>query len=353
MYVLAGLAPPRMIVWCGSPVSLGLARAITFDSSLRERVEAFGPHSISESIWRSISASVDAAGGTVAGYCFRNHVMHNILMSVLRSVGASVGEGVWTRVFETVRNCGWDNVADSVSVWDDVRAAWGNGANVVLSNTVIEHVDAQHDVGLLGAYRYFSEVLGLKSQTEKLAGLWELAQSAGAALPHQNICWISERRRILQLDEDGFLHALAGPACAYPDGFAIYAIRGVRVPAYVVDRPHEITIAKIDDETNAESRRVMIDRYRLGEEISGAAAFTRDAGGERLDHDARFGTLWRRIVPDDEPIVILEVVNATPEKDGTRKHYWLRVPPTMTTAREAAAWTFNHAPEGYAPEIET
>ena len=25
MYVLAGLAPPRMIVWCGSPVSLGLA----------------------------------------------------------------------------------------------------------------------------------------------------------------------------------------------------------------------------------------------------------------------------------------------------------------------------------------
>ena len=135
MYALAGLAPPRMIVWCGSPVSLGLARAITFDGALRERIEAFGSHGISESIWRSISASVEVAGGTGAGYCFRNHVMQNVLMSVFRSVGASVGEGVWTRVFETVRVGGWDDVADSVFVWDDVRAAWGNGADTVLANT--------------------------------------------------------------------------------------------------------------------------------------------------------------------------------------------------------------------------
>ena len=75
--------------------------------------------------------------------------------------------------------------------------------------------------------------------------------------------------------------------------------------------------------------------------------------GKRVDHDEKFGTLWRRELSDDEPIVMLEVVNATRERDGSSKHYWLRVPPTMTTAREAAAWTFDRAPEDYAPSIET
>ena len=74
---------------------------------------------------------------------------------------------------------------------------------------------------------------------------------------------------------------------------------------------------------------------------------------ECLDHDERYGTLWVRRIPDDEPIMIIEVVNRTREPDGRFKHYWLRVPPTMRTAREAVAWTFNVRAERYAPEKET
>jgi hypothetical protein len=134
---------------------------------------------------------------------------------------------------------------------------------------------------------------------------------------------------------------------------------GVMVPAFVIARPDLITLAHIDQEQNAEVRRVMIERYRHGEDIHGAAAFIRDAGGERLDHDERYGTLWRRrirgnnSVPGDEPIVMIEVVNRTREPDGRFRHYWLRVPPTMRTAREAVAWTFNTSAERYAPVKET
>jgi hypothetical protein len=145
---------------------------------------------------------------------------------------------------------------------------------------------------------------------------------------------------------------------------------GVRVPRFVIVSPDLITIARIDREENAEVRRVMIERYRHGEEIHGAAAFIRDAGGRRLDHDERYGTLWRlddtpaRVIqdsrevvsvgiPGDEAIVMIEVVNRTPEPDGSFKHYWLRVPPTMRTAREAVAWTFDMRAKQYAPEIET
>jgi hypothetical protein len=142
----------------------------------------------------------------------------------------------------------------------------------------------------------------------------------------------------------------------------LYFWHGVMVPAFVIRRPDLITIAHIDQAINAEVRRVMIERYRHGEEIHGVAAFIRDARGERLDHDERYGTLWRRnffrIVnderrQDDEPIVMIEVVNRTPEPDGRFKRYWLRVPPTMRTAREAVAWTFDMPAERYAPEKET
>jgi hypothetical protein len=186
-----------------------------------------------------------------------------------------------------------------------------------------------------------------------------LAQSAGSALPHRHICWVSERHNILHRDDRGRLHCDTGPAVAYPDGWAIYAVHGVRVPDDVIERPDTITTAAIDSESNAEVRRVMIERYRHGEEVSGAAAYIRDAGGERLDHNERYGTLWRREFRKDEegsveePIVMVEVLNSTPEPDGSRKRYWLRVPPSMTTAREAVAWTFGLSGREYDPLKET
>jgi hypothetical protein len=54
-----------------------------------------------------------------------------------------------------------------------------------------------------------------------------------------------------------------------------------------------------------------------------------------------FGKLWT-LGPglDGEPMRVVEVVNRTPEPDGSYRHYFLRVPPSVCTAREAVAWTF-------------
>jgi hypothetical protein len=353
MYRCAGVAPPGKIVWCGSPLSLALSRAAILDKRPLGTIGTAVPDGIAKSVWESTEASVSDTGDAAAGYCFSDHLGHKVLMSVQDDVRASISEQVWSHVRTSISDAVWDNISDAVSVWDGVRAAWARCASAVLSEAVSQCIDGQHDAGLLATYRYFHQVLDLKPQTEKLSGYWQLAQSANMVLPHQNICWVCERRDTLKLDGEGFLHSVAGAACAYPDGFAIHAIHGVQVPAFVIERPRDITVKKIDDEINAEVRRVMIDRYRDGEEINGAAAFLRDAGGVRVDHDEKFGTLWRREISDDEPIVLLEVINATPEPDGRFKHYWLRVPPTMTTAHEAAAWTFDRSPEDYAPQVES
>ncbi len=66
-----------------------------------------------------------------------------------------------------------------------------------------------------------------------------------------------------------------------------------------------------------------------------------------------FGALYR--IPGDfrEPFVLVHVTNSTPEPDGSRKRYFLRVPPNVKTAHEAVAWTFGMRAEEYRPSRET
>ena len=99
--------------------------------------------------------------------------------------------------------------------------------------------------------------------------------------------------------------------------------------------------AAIDAEENVEVRRIMLDRY-------GWAKFMQDSGAKRIDHDERWGTLYRREIADDEPLVMVEVINRSPEPDGHYRHYSLRVPPTCQAALEAVAWTFDMKPSDYA-----
>jgi len=152
----------------------------------------------------------------------------------------------------------------------------------------------------------------------------------------------------------------------FQDGWGIYAIHGTRVPAYVVDRPDLITTQLIDAEDNAEVRRVMIDRY-------GVDRYVKDSGAEivhsDLDQYDRPRRLLRKDVPDDEPIVFVEVTNATREPDGSLKKYMLRVDPQAyggRAAREchaaiASTWRKKGdtsvmmfaKPEDYCPVVET
>jgi hypothetical protein len=164
----------------------------------------------------------------------------------------------------------------------------------------------------LSFYRYFHDVTNLTEQTAKLSGLWELAQSAGWALPHQKICWVSERHHILNRNERGRLHSASGPACAYPDGWAIYAWHGVRVPQWIIEQPETITTAKIDAEANAEVRRVMIERYGYERYVSRA----------KVTHEDQFGKLRKRRSKKGDEIAVVEVVNGTAESDGSFKRYF-------------------------------
>ena len=155
-----------------------------------------------------------------------------------------------------------------------------------------------------------------------------LSKSAGWAIPHENICWVSERHNILERDERGRLHSVSGPACAYPDGWGIYAVHGVHVPADIIEDRASLTVARIDAEENAEVRRVMIDLYTPKRYLADSGAtVVQELPENHYIVGLRTARLLRKEVANDEPIVMIDLLNSTPEPDGTVKRYLLRVQP--------------------------
>ncbi len=208
---------------------------------------------------------------------------------------------------------------------------------------------------LYGQHQSFDEV-------RQNSPLLDLLKSCGWTWIYKHHVFISARPTICATNEEGQLHHSQHAALKYPDGLEVHAINGVKVPRYVVEAPQKITTWRINKESNIEVRRIMIDRYRLGEEVHGIGAYVRDSYAIKLDYDETRGTLWR--LPDGdigggtwrsdrEDIVMLEVVNRSPEPDGHFKRYWLRVPPDMQSSAQASAWTFGMEAETYNPEIET
>jgi len=151
---------------------------------------------------------------------------------------------------------------------------------------------------------------------------------------------------------------------AWADAWKLYAVHGVWVPGWIVETPEKITVRGIQQQQNVEIRRVMLERY-------GTARYIQDAGAKALDA-SDYGTLYRIEVADDEPIVMVRLVNSTPEPDGSAKEYWLRCEPELRPllgtgadgqsvfgepqalrARNAVAASFGLRGEEYEPAVQT
>lgn len=207
--------------------------------------------------------------------------------------------------------------------WEHVLTAWPGHLG-------LERVAMHHVARRLG--------LDHGPATPLLDALMVLSE-AGWAWTFEHLAIVCQRPTGIMLDPLGRPHGPHGPALAWPDGFGLWCWHGQVVPRHALE-VENLTVAQIMAERNAEVRRVMIERY-------GTSRFRRDAGARMVHHD-RWGRLWRVPLPGDEPLVTVEVVNATPEPDGRHRLYELRVPPTMRTALGAVAWTFGMTPRAYA-----
>lgn len=121
--------------------------------------------------------------------------------------------------------------------------------------------------------------------------------------------------------------------------------RGVSVTPQIAFFPETLKSTDALAEANAEVRRVMIERI-------GFDRFMQESGARVLHEDTDPGGQRQLLQVDlegDEPLVCVSV-----SCPSTRRHYLIRVPPTMRTCHQAVAWTagFDDANE-YRPLVET
>ena len=151
-----------------------------------------------------------------------------------------------------------------------------------------------------------------------------------------------QERPAFYVDADKRLHREDGPAVRDSSARG-YFWHGTEVNERLIEHPEQITVDDIDNELNAEIHRCMTERYvgKRGKAKGqrGISAYVIDSGAEVVDQ-SKIGTLWRRpertIRRKTHPtrihlreMMMVEVLNSTPEPDGSVRTYFLRVDPRL------------------------
>ncbi|WP_439674409.1 DUF6745 domain-containing protein [Embleya sp. MST-111070] len=353
VYRAAGMAEPERVVWYDSPLTAAVAAAVASGTCrpadlaatrLSVKVPGRPGRPVQERLWsgpwQAAKAEASAALGA-AGWQLAWNEGASRLWEPTRELTERIREAVHAGVGATdpsvrtpTRRAA--SVPGRWDVADRVRA------------TTYSALGGQFDGAWLAVFdglrRCFPEF-----DFPVVAELGEVARHVGWWWPYERVALVSERPIVMHRDDHSRLHHGDGPALTYADGFALHAWRGMPVPADFVGGlgpgGSRLTARAIRTEHNAELRRVMLEIY-------GYDRYLREVGAQPLDRDET-GVLWEIDLDDDEPIVMVEVLNSTPEPDGSVRTYWLRVPPDTETAREGVAWTFGLGPDDYRPLRET
>ncbi|MFB7399846.1 DUF6745 domain-containing protein [Streptomyces rubiginosohelvolus] len=327
--------------WRSVAAATGRADRAAAEAGVRRAYRTAGLAEPDRIIW---AASPRAAVGTVekltdAGRSVREEVRTRPWADERRRMYDELGPAGWSALWSATGAQLWETTAALAErirtgvIADLAPRPQDEGAvRLVLLDAVL----GQHDAAWLAAF---------DGHGDRLAGLAEVARNAGWWWPYENAVVITERPDVLHRDEAGRLDHGEGPALAYGDGFALHAWRGMPVPAAFLDELSSLTPERIRAEENAELRRVMLEYY-------GYDRYLTESGAEPVHRDET-GILWRIALDGDEDVVMVEVVNSTPEPDGTYRTYWLRVPPTIRTAKDGVAWTFGLEGAAYAPVRQT
>lgn len=178
-----------------------------------------------------------------------------------------------------------------------------------------------------------------------------LARATGWWWPFDTVCVMAERPIALHTEPtpDGQhgqlrLHHQDDPAIAFSDGRSVYALNGTIVPEWVIREP---TVERIARERNVEVRRCAIERI-------GWDAYIFEAGMTLVDQTDDPGNDAGTLALYATPAMlrphgrILLVLNGSQERDGTRRRYGLPVPDGISSALDAAGWTYGISGTDYA-----
>ena len=191
----------------------------------------------------------------------------------------------------------------------------------------------------VSAIDFCISVLNCSYEARQWEALQGLVRECGLVVQLENTCLVCDRPRVLRLNSRHRLHAEGIPAIKYADGYSIYVYDGVRLPNKY-ELPLEGWQGKwLLEEKNAELRRVLIQGIgydRLCQELEAV----------ELDSWREYSLVRIDSQVDLEPIYLLKMTCPS-----TGSIHATRVPPEITTAREAIRWVnWGTDPEDFSTE---
>jgi hypothetical protein len=354
--------------------------------AVRDAVGRAVSDAVSDAVGGAVGRAVDGAVGGAVGDAVDGAVGGAVGGAVRDAVRGAVGDAVGGAVRGAVRGAVSDAVGDAVrgavgdAVSDAVSGAVGGAVDGAVGGVIRRawgaSIGGQFWVGGWwwgGAWTsFFREVCGLQLNGD----LWMRSLAYEATLestcwwwPHRDFVIVSERpvtihRELVNPDrprgwDSHRLHCEDGPAVAFKDGWGIWAWHGNRVTRQIVEQPETLTVDQVRFESNAEVRRVMVER--MGWDAFCASAkmkllhvdelhsnFPDIPVSEVVDASSRMVTSYRAGVEraellesaelrdfEDRPLRFVRLSDPS-----TGRQYTLRVLHDHTRCYEAIGWTF-------------
>jgi hypothetical protein len=324
-YESVSLRPPRRMMWLESPY----AGCLEAGSRNADRPDS-SPGGSSAPI-----RLIEPDPGHV-----RARVRRLVRNQVRDRLRAEVGDGVRG----TIRALVGDPLLDRVGgrVGDLVGQQLMDQVPPEMKDRVEQAIPGQHDYWVL-----YASVFGkLGIDVSPLDGLMAVARNAGWWWPSEDLAILTDRPKQIHRDDLGRLHCENGPALQYRDGWTIYAWRGVRVPASLIESHWDF--ARIMQEPNHSIRRCAIDKMGWDRFVSEAELEQVGPTVPDPGNPGYFLSLYELpYVVDDLKLRLLICDNGTPEADGHRHRFGLTVPATLEDPLSAVAWTFDVDPAHY------
>ena len=217
--------------------------------------------------------------------------------------------------------------------------------------------DEWHSPGLIGgqeapllALHDFAELIGVRYEAKakrRLEAYKGYARRCGWLYAFGSVAFVSDRPSEMHFDAQRRLHHATGAAVRYRDGWGAYVWHGRAVPSWVIEQRDSMTPEMIDALPDAAVRQIAMeifgrDRYLATRQPNLIAA-------DELHGQPR--SLLEMYV-SGFPFRIIEVVNGSRERDGTRRKFHLVAMPGDTPAEVIAA-SYGIAPAHYREAVRT
>ncbi len=320
MYSFIGKDAPT-VIWFDSPMTWALGF-----SALKNSLH---PSELGDELNDSLETSLHDSLETSLGTSIRRTLLGSLRFSLGSSLGASLGSSILGAVTNSLRS------SLEISLELELETTFGD------SLWYMSHMDAY----TYGYYDFCAEI-GVQYDAnahDKLEACKEYVKAgAGWMIPFDDTVLISRAPIAIRWNTalEPVIHADGEPAVQYADGWSVWALGGVTLEnvRYHVHTTHWKAEWLLDEE-NAEIRRLII-------ETVGYDAIARDLNAVKRDEWREYALHRIERDVDVEPIQLLSMTCPS-----TQRQYMIRVPPDVTTARDAATW-INHGvdPAAFAAE---